>query len=636
MKTKKIFSAILTVVLLLSVTVHGAYYLPDVTSEMSSPSYWTNETDVLMSYDEIEALNNETISATGTNMYDLKNRPETVDGIALNEAVLESSRADARYYLGWTYLESKEIATQDDYDKIIENTQNPDAEEEQKVLYGIATKRTELRTFPSDIAIWDDPADSDLDYQYLAAIRVNEPVVITSKSKDGKYYMAKSICCSGWIPADAVAICKDKDEWLSAWDIKNEDALVVWGDKVFAETSVVGAETSDLMLTMGTVLELVKDVDPNELIDNRAAYNNYVVWTPVRNDDGTYSKKRTLISEHQKVHVGFLPLTKANISKVVFAALGNTYGWGGGLNSDDCSGYMRNVYKCFGMELARNTTWQSVMPMAKVNLQYMAKEEKLKFFDALPFGTILYFNGHEMMYLGERNGKYYVISAVGTIMQPENPSVRQRIRSTIVNTLDVKRANGNTWFDELTVALVPYFGMNENALPEYAWYHDGVAYCLKNKIMQGDANKLFHPDQNITWAELLQILYNTEETKPEYEFEEDAPWYAPAVKWAEENKLIDENDSDFVPESEISRQQLASVLYLYAQFKGYDVSVGEETNILSYDDAFDISEYAIPAMQYVIGAGIINGKTVSTVNPEDFATRAEIAVILHRFVEKEK
>ena len=391
-----------------------------------------------------------------------------------------------------------------------------------------------------------------------------------------------------------------------------------------------------LAKAMGTVLELAKDVNPNELIDNRAAYNNYAVWVPVRNDDGTYSKKLTLISEHKKVYEGYMPLTKENISKVVFSALGNTYGWGGSLNSDDCSGYMRNVYKCFGMELARNTTWQSSMPMAKVNMQYMPKEEKIKFFDALPFGTILYFSGHEMMYLGERNEKYYVISAVGTIMQPENPSVRQRIRSTIVNTLDVKRANGNTWFDELTVALVPYFNISENALPEYDWYHDGVAYCLKNKIMQGDENKFFNPSKNITWAELLQILYNMEETKPEYEFEEDAAWYAGAVKWAKDSELIYENDKDFDPESAISREQLASVLYLYAQFKGYDVSVGEETNILSYDDAFDISEYAIPAMQYVIGAGIINGKTIGTVNPKDNATRAEIAVILHRFIEKTK
>ena len=154
--------------------------------------------------------------------------------------------------------------------------------------------------------------------------------------------------------------------------------------------------------------------------------------------------------------------------------------------------------------------------------------------------------------------------------------------------------------------------------------------------MQGDENKFFNPNQNITWAELLQILYNMEETKPEYEFEEDAAWYAAAVKWAKDSELVYENDKDFEPESAISRQQLASVLYLYAQFKGYNVSVGEETNILSYDDAFDISEYVIPAMQYAVGTGIINGKTVSTVNPKDNATRAEIAVIIHRFIEKNK
>lgn len=622
--------------LYLNITVNvlasGVYYLPDVTREMSSPSFWTEETDILMSYDEIEELNEKTVSEKGTNMYDLKNLPEVIDGIKLNEAILKSSQADAAYYLGWTYFKSEEKATQEDYDKIIENTQNPDAKKDQNVIYGIATERTELRTFPSDTAIWDDPADSDFDYQYLVGVRVNEPVVIISKSKDGKYYLAKSICCSGWIMADSVAICKDKEEWISAWDIEKDDALVVWGDKVFTETSIMGATTSDLMLTMGTVLELAKDIDPNELIDNRSAYNNFVVWVPVRNDDGTYSKKLTLISEHKKVCAGYMPLTKSNVSKVVFSALGNTYGWGGNLHSDDCSGYMRNVYKCFGMELARNTNWQTAMPVAKVDMKYMPKEERIRFLDALPFGTILYFSGHEMMYLGSQSGKYYVISAVGSIMRPENPTVRQRIRSTIVNTLDVKRANGNTWFDEITVALVPYFTAQENNLPRYEWYHDGVVFCIKNKIMQGDENKFFNPSKNITWAELLQTLYNMEETKPEVE--EDSVWYSAAVKWAEDSQIVYENDEKFNPESEVSREQLVSVLYLYAMLKGYDVSVGEETNILSYDDAFDISEYAIPAMQYAVGLGFIAGKSISTLNPIDKTTRAEFAVILHRFIEK--
>ena len=639
---KKTLIAVSSVILSLSIAVpcfaSGVYYLPDVTGEMSSPSYWTENTDVLMSYDEIDKLNRDTISEKGTNMYDLKNQPETVNGVALNEVLMKSSQADAEYYLGWTYLASNEKATQEDFDKMIENTQNPDAEEEQKVLYGIATKRTELRTFPSETSIWDDPADLDFDYQYLVGVRVNEPVVITSKSKDGNYYLAKSICCSGWIPKDSVAICKDKEEWLSAWDIAKEDALIVWGDKVYTETSNFAENSSDLMLTMGTVLEIKKDVDPNVLIDNRAAYNNYVVWIPIRNEDGSYSKKLTLISENKNVSMGYLPLTKANISKVVFSALGNTYGWGGNLNSDDCSGYMRNVYKCFGMELARNTTWQSSMPMAKIDMKYMAREERIKFLDALPFGTILYFSGHEMMYLGKRDGKYYVISTVSSVMRPGDKAVRQRIRSVIVNTLDIKRANGNTWLNDLTVALVPYFCVDKNDLPQYEWYHDGVAFCLKNKVMQSDENKFFNPATDDTWATALDILFDMEEVKPESSTGEDetAPLYSDAVLWAKANNLIHENDMDFDPKSAITREQLVSVIYLYAQFKGYDVSAGEETNILSYDDAFDIAEYAIPAMQYAVGSGIIVGKTNSTLNPKDNATRAEFAVIIHRFIEKTK
>jgi len=111
-------------------------------------------------------------------------------------------------------------------------------------------------------------------------------------------------------------------------------------------------------------------------------------------------------------------------------------------------------------------------------------------------------------------------------------------------------------------------------------------------------------------------------------------WYVAAVKWAVDSKLVYENDKEFNPDSEISRQQIASVLYLYAKLKEYDVSTEERTNILSYDDASDIYEYAIPAMQYVKDLGIIAGKTESTLNPKDRTTRAEIAVILHRFIEK--
>jgi hypothetical protein len=139
MKIKRIVSTLIAVVLSLGAAVNcfasGGYYLPDVTGEMSSPFFWTNEADVLMSFDEIEKLNEATISAKGTNMYNLKNQPDTVDGIALNEAIYKSSQADAAYYLGWTYLGKEKLATEKEFDKLVQNTQNKNAKKNQKVKY---------------------------------------------------------------------------------------------------------------------------------------------------------------------------------------------------------------------------------------------------------------------------------------------------------------------------------------------------------------------------------------------------------------------------------------------------------------------------------------------------------------------
>lgn len=97
-----------------------------------------------------------------------------------------------------------------------------------------------------------------------------------------------------------------------------------------------------------------------------------------------------------------------------------------------------------------------------------------------------------------------------------------------------------------------------------------------------------------------------------------------------------DGENDFAPDSNITREQIAVIMHRYAKYKGYDVSVGESTNIHSYTDFDEISEYAISAMQWAVGSGLMKGKTETTINPKDFATRAEIAAILQRFIESNK
>lgn len=105
--------------------------------------------------------------------------------------------------------------------------------------------------------------------------------------------------------------------------------------------------------------------------------------------------------------------------------------------------------------------------------------------------------------------------------------------------------------------------------------------------------------------------------------------------WAAENSIVNGyGNSLFGPDDLITREQMAAILWRYAKYAGYDVSIGEDTNILSYDDALSVSEYAVPAMQWACGDGIINGTSATTLSPQGNATRAQVAAILHRFCEK--
>lgn len=171
-----------------------------------------------------------------------------------------------------------------------------------------------------------------------------------------------------------------------------------------------------------------------------------------------------------------------------------------------------------------------------------------------------------------------------------------------------------------------------------AWYHDGIHYALENGLMTGTGAHTFSPNTTITRAMLTTILWRLEgspEADRETVFRDVAAsaYYDQAVRWAAGAGVVTGyEDGTFVPNRAITREEMAAMLYRYAQYKGYDVSVGENTNILSYSDAFHISEYAVSAMQWACGVGIINGNgDGSTLDPRGEATRAQAAVILMRF-----
>lgn len=173
-----------------------------------------------------------------------------------------------------------------------------------------------------------------------------------------------------------------------------------------------------------------------------------------------------------------------------------------------------------------------------------------------------------------------------------------------------------------------------------AWYHDGVHYCLENGLMRGVSGGKFLPDGSTTRAQLVTVLWRLEgspETTGAVRFGDTAggAWYTEAVRWAAGCGVVKGYDNGcFGPNDAVTREQMAAILYRYAQHKGYDVSAGEDTNILSFDDAFAVSEYAIPAMQWACGSGMVRGiaqKGGMLLAPRDTTTRAQAATLIMRF-----
>ena len=168
------------------------------------------------------------------------------------------------------------------------------------------------------------------------------------------------------------------------------------------------------------------------------------------------------------------------------------------------------------------------------------------------------------------------------------------------------------------------------------WFADAVQYMLDNGMMNGVTDTTFGPGTTTTRGMIVTILYRLEgepdTTASSFTDVAFGMYYADAVAWAQANSIVTGiTETIFAPDQAITREQMAAILYRYAQYKGYDVTASNDLS--SYTDASRISAYATTAMQWANAEGLITGNTSTTINPTGNATRAEVATILMRFCE---
>ena len=173
---------------------------------------------------------------------------------------------------------------------------------------------------------------------------------------------------------------------------------------------------------------------------------------------------------------------------------------------------------------------------------------------------------------------------------------------------------------------------------EKDWFYGDVMFVYENGLMLGTSKTLFSPHRTATRGMMATILWRMEGSpvpkgKNSFTDVEAGKWYADAITWTAENGIFAGYGKDkFGPDDPITREQLAAIFYRYADYKGYDLTV--KGNLDKFKDADKITDYAKTAMQWAVGSGLMKGKSGNLLDPQGTATRAEIAAMLHRFIEK--
>ena len=181
------------------------------------------------------------------------------------------------------------------------------------------------------------------------------------------------------------------------------------------------------------------------------------------------------------------------------------------------------------------------------------------------------------------------------------------------------------------------FAANPTDVAEDAPYYDSVQYCIENGLMVGVSDTTFDPEGTITRAQIVSILYRLE-GKPALmnaNIFTDVPagsWYEKPVVWAQGKGIVSGyGDGTFHPTTPINREQMAVIIYKYAQYKGVNINaVTADTNTLSYEDIFTVSSWASSAMHFCLAAGLFTADLGGNVLPKAPVSRAETAVIISR------
>ena len=389
--------------------------VPGLTTQQLHSQYWLSgqqHDEVLLSAQQISERNRNTF-AVQSELQPLQNLPLSISGEALKTIINSVSAipASARFYADGTKLDAS------DWQRYRQLLALEAVKPDNPLQFALVVRRTAMRAFPTLDRVFNEQMNTDLDRFSETALFVAEPVAVLHQNKRLGWALVQSYHYTGWVQLADIAT--GNREQILQYSQK-EPFIVTTGARVTTAYNPEVPAISELALDMGIRLPLLSSATTGNKVYGQNPVASYIVQLPHRLDDGSLSLIPALIPRSADVSEGYLAFTERALLTQAFKFLGERYGWGHDYNGRDCTGFISEVFRSFGLLMPRNSGQQGKGHFG-TNIRFDAsssEQDKRQALASLKIGDLLYFPGHVSMYLGQVDGVPYMIHDVNTLIYP--------------------------------------------------------------------------------------------------------------------------------------------------------------------------------------------------------------------------
>ncbi len=414
--------------------------LPNVSPEMERPGFWVkkieNPAKPLLTPDKIQKMNEENLQKQTLGIYRIRDLKETWS----REEILSFLKADWESFgknEEVRYGKSGARLGESFWNKLRSSLCEELIQETDRMLFALVVKRTDIRIFPTDEPSMRTPNQQEFDLFQQSSISPGSPVGIYYFTQDKKWAYVQTQFIRGWIHTHDLAVAKRKSDIADYEEAKDRlvvsgNLVTVFGDFSFRDPAFTAQMGDSFPLFTG----------PGR---SKAPESCYVIQIGARESNGSLTIRKGYVRGNEDVHPGFLPYTQENIARQAFKMLHHPYGWGDRLGGRDCSRFIMDLFRAFGILMPRNSNEQAGVGKDLGSVEGASIREKQKFLDrSIPLATTLRLPGHIILYLGEDRGRYYVIHSISGIQKSGKDSpAMQKIGRVVVSDLSVGEKGPN-------------------------------------------------------------------------------------------------------------------------------------------------------------------------------------------------